>query len=534
MKKINVLYHYEFYVYETNIYLLISVSNTVKKLGNSQRPIEFFEKAVGEALEALGAVIKVNKEKRGGRFHIDDCKPFVDAVMKMKPFDGQSPEIIELHKESVLAHYEILRSLTDYIRPEDDPYVEHYQTPAILEILYELDPSFRESVEKFAAAIEANAQLVGDYVVKAFGGFWGPTCVVDFAFVPGSTSNLINQILLKLKIPLEHKKAILAAKSWGMNTSYGVRAAFREALVAGKTVSEALREEIDWLKKIYLEPTKAQAELMDKAGHKSFDVRKYMASYKDRMKAVVKKAVDAGVSYANIVVVPAYCVGDIGHHIAQSSYNMFKDDMVFGIVEAAFQTLESTLKKAIAERTLKNEWQLLSVATGTLAAAIEYILELDGFTAPMIIDLLYKRFWSYNNMYPGRGVAAELHNVDFMDTIFRGWRILWDTYPTGGPPKVAGVTIDLSPITKHEVVMNPQRYAYPGCAITVRTSALLRLADFPCFITSETVTATLVTNAIAFSPKRAAAPVRARKNCAVTAFMPSRCRYCQWYKAVPP
>jgi hypothetical protein len=257
-----------------------------------------------------------------------------------------------------------------------------------------------------------------------------------------------------------------------------------------------------------------------------------MSEYKERIKPIVKKALDAGVHYGNLVVIPAYCVGDIGHHIAQSAYNMFKDDVTFAIAEACYQVLESTLKKAIEEGTLKDEWQLAAVATGTLATAVEYILELDGFTAPMIIDLLYKRFWSYNNMYPNRGVAAELHNVDFMDTIFRGWRILWDTYPTGAPPKVGGVTIDLTPITKHDVIMNPQRYTYPGCAITVRASSLLRLADFPCFLTAEPVTAAISTNAIAFSPKSVFSPLRARKHCAATSLMPARCRDCQWFRAV--
>jgi len=497
-----------------------------------KRPVEFFKKAVEETLGPLGVVVSVNKEKRGGRFHIDDCKPFVDAVRKMEAFDGQSPEIITLHKESVIAHYEILRGLTDYIRPEDDPFVEHYQTPPILEILYDEDPKFRESVEKFVKAIEGNSALVGQYVARAYGGFWGPTCVVDFAFVPGSTSNIVNQILAKVDIPPDHKKTILAAKSWGMNTSYGIGAAFRAAVEAGKTLTEAVEAEIAQLKKVYLTPSLAQAELMDAAGHKSFDVRKYMSQYKERMKPFIKKAIDAGVHYGNIVVVPAYCVGDIGHHIAQSSYNMFKDDVVFAVAEACFQVLEATLKRGIDEGTLRDEWQLLSVSTGALATAVEYILEMDGFTAPMIIDLLYKRFWSYNNKYPNRSVAAELHNVDFMDTIHRGMRILWDTYPTGTAPKVMGVTIDLGPICKHDVLMNPQRYAYPGCAITVRASALLRLADFPCFITAEPVTATLVTNAVAFNPKSVIAPVRGRKHCAVTSLMPSRCSYCQWYRAI--
>lgn len=501
-------------------------------MSRTTRSTEFFEKAVDEATGGLGAVIQVNKAKRGGTFRLEDARPFVDAVDKMRAIDGQSEEILALHVKSVDAHYKILSGLTSTVRPEDDPFVEHYQTPGILEILYGEDPKFRESVEKFVASIEKHEALIGQYVVRCYGGFWGPTCVVDFAFVPGSTSNIVNQILAKTDIPVDHKKAILASKSWGMNTSYGIGAAFRGSLEAGKTVTEAVKDEIAELKKVYLTPTAAQAELMDDFGHKSFDVRKYMSQYKDAIKPTIKKGLDAGVHYGNLVVVPAYSVGDIAHHIAQSSYNMFKDDVTFAVAEGAFQVLDATLRKALRDKTLKDEWQILSASTGALATAIEYILELDGFTAPMIIDLLYKRFWSYNNKYPNRGAATELHNVDFSDTIFRGSKILWDTYPQGNAPKVAGVEVDLTPIHKHEVLMNPQRYAYPACAITVRTSSLLRLSDFPCFLTAEPVTAALSTNAIAFNPKGVFSPARVRKNCAATTMMPSRCSYCQWYKAV--
>ena len=65
---------------------------------------------------------------------------------------------------------------------------------------------------------------------------------------------------------------------------------------------------------------------MNKVGHTSFDVAKYIEAYKERIKPVIKKGLDAGSHYANLIVVPAYCVGDVGHHIAQSSYNMFKDE----------------------------------------------------------------------------------------------------------------------------------------------------------------------------------------------------------------
>ena len=211
-----------------------------------KRSREFFKKAVDETLGAVDAMISTIRVKRGKRFHIDDTKAFVEAVKNMKPVDGQSSEIIEMHKQSVVAHYETLRDLTDYIRPEDDPFVEHHQSPAILEILYGEDPSFRESVEKFAKGLDAFEDVISKYVVRAYGGFWGPTCVVDFAFIPGGTSNILNKVLARMDdIPLEHRQAILAAKSWGMNTSYGIGAAFREAIEDGKTASEAVKAEIE-------------------------------------------------------------------------------------------------------------------------------------------------------------------------------------------------------------------------------------------------------------------------------------------------
>jgi len=114
---------------------------------------ELYRKMIDETVGAAKAVLGVIKEKRGTQFKLTDCKPYVDAVNTMKPADGQKKEVIDLHVQSVNAHYEILKSLTDYIRPEDDPFVEHYQTPPILEILYELDPEFKKSMWKFIDAI---------------------------------------------------------------------------------------------------------------------------------------------------------------------------------------------------------------------------------------------------------------------------------------------------------------------------------------------------------------------------------------------
>jgi len=60
----------------------------------------------------------------------------------------------------------------------------------------------------------------------------------------------------------------------------------------------------------------------------------------------------------------------------------------------------------------------------------------------------------------------------------------------------------------------------------------MRLADYPCLITSEPVTATLMTNIIAMHKETHASPVRACKNCASACIVDFRHEYCQWKEAV--
>jgi len=507
-----------------------------------------YEKMVNEGVGAAKAVLGVIKKKRGGPFKIADCKPYVDAVNAMKPGDGQSKEIFDLHIQSVNAHYNILMGLTDTIRPEDDPFVEHYQTPPILEILYDEDPAFKKSMWKFIDAIGANKAFIGREAARRYGGMYGMTCVVDFAMSVGSVSNVVNCILTGLDIPDDHKKTILSSKSWGMNTSYGIGGAFRAAVEGGKTLAEAEQAEVDMLQFIYREPVAAQNKLMathnlgGHGPHSSFDTDKYMAQYKTRMKPFVLAALKAGVHEANIVTVPAYCVGDVGHHIAQSAFNMFKDDMVFAIYEAVTASLENTLKQGLKQDAYKSPYDVLAVATGAPACATAYVLWLDSFTVPMVVDLLNKRFYNYAAMHPGRGEADELHNVDFIDIVARGEKIL-DIKPIGGGGKIKGIKVDLSPIDNNEVIMNPQRYTYPACAITQRFAALMNLSDFPCFLTPEVVTATLMTNCIALAPDVPGSPVRGCKHCAVTTLIKrnvpyvkgigaGKKGYCQWDVAV--
>jgi hypothetical protein len=44
----------------------------------------------------------------------------------------------------------------------------------------------------------------------------------------------------------------------------------------------------------------------------------------------------------------------------------------------------------------------------------------------------------------------------------------------------------------------------------------MSMADFPCYLTPECTTATLMTNIIALNPKDPGSPLRACKDCAVT------------------
>ncbi len=495
-----------------------------------------YQKMVDEAMAAQMADIEVIRKRRGLRFHMKDARPYVEAVEKMTVGPKQSAAVINLHKESVKSHYKVLIGLTSHVREEDDPFVEHYQTPVILDILGEQDPAFKESMDLFADSIKKNEAIVGKEAARCYAGFYGPTCAVDFALMPGSTSNVVNQILAKTKLPADHKKTILAAKSWGMNTSYGIGDLFAKRIEAGDTLAEAGRKEVRQLQELYRDPIEAQAALMRRVHMTSFSPKRYMREYRKAMEPVVKAAIDDGVHYANIATIPAYCVGDVSHHISQSTFNMCKDDVILATIEAVTAVMKNTLDAAVPK--VKNPYQLLNVATGASATAAEYLLEMDGFNAPMIVDLLTKRFHNLVMLNPTRGAAAELHNCDFMDMIYRGWKILDSAGRARNgsgaalAPTVGGIPVDLSPIHANEVLMNPQRYAYPACAITVRASAMMRLADYPCLLTSEPVTATMMTNIIALNKGEPAAPVRACKNCATACLVGARHQYCQYKEAI--
>ncbi len=72
-------------------------------------------------------------------------------------------------------------------------------------------------MSKFIDAIATNEALVGREAVRRYGGFYGPTCVVDFAFCPGSTTSVVNEILKGVDIPTAHKKGYFVGQVVGGN-----------------------------------------------------------------------------------------------------------------------------------------------------------------------------------------------------------------------------------------------------------------------------------------------------------------------------
>lgn len=483
-----------------------------------------YEAMVSQAMAALKADVSNIKARAGTQFKLSDAKPYVNAVNGMKAVDGEMPEVIALHVDSVNAHYEILLDLTNdgAVRPEDDPFVEHYQTPPLLEILYEEQPDFRASVEKFIDAIPANRALIGRECARLYGGVYGPTCVVDFAPSPGSTANVVNRILKKLDIPKDHKKTILASKSFGMNTSYGLGAAFKGAVEGGKTLDEALDIEVAQLQKLYDTPSAAQTALMlghnlgGHGGHTSFDTAAYMSQYKDRMKPTIMAALNKGVHPANVLCIPAYCVGDVAHHNSQSMFNFAQDPIVMAIMEAHTAAFESTFNRGL-DQGFKNEYGPITLAVGAGATMMAYEFVLDYMPIPSVIELLVNRFHNMVLMNPNRDSAAELHNVDMIMSIHRGWNIL-KPKPLGKGGEVAGVKVDFGPIDTNDVLANIHRYTYPPCAITQRVGAMFKFSDFPCLLTSEPVTATMMTHAASLHPEVAMAPLPIDKDWGVTEY----------------
>ena len=70
------------------------------------------KKMIDEAMAAQKADIAVISENRYNDFKIVDAKPYADAVSNMTALDSQAESVINLHKDSVKNHFEILSSIS--------------------------------------------------------------------------------------------------------------------------------------------------------------------------------------------------------------------------------------------------------------------------------------------------------------------------------------------------------------------------------------------------------------------------------------
>jgi len=470
---------------------------------------EQFTKAIDESLALMHADIDILKKYRGQRFLIKDLKPYIKVVDSLKASGEQEEVVFRLHRESVRHHWSILSDLTDTIAYSDEPYTETIQTPAIMEILYEEDPAFRAFVERFIEKICISEAVISRECARKYSGFYGPVCAADFALTPGSTVNVLNQIIRGMTLSEKERyyaHTVLASKSWGMNTGYLFGWKYIDAVESGKSPSDAVKEETEMLKRIFDSPVESQNALMEEIGAFPFGVDRYQNRYMKGIRPAVEEALAKEVNYANIFSVAALAVGDIGHHLCQSTYDMYKDDYALEMLEGVVEAVENTTRKGI--ETYENIGQILDAATGTSAAAITYLLESEGFTAEMAADLLMKRFSNFIQKYPYRGVGVEFHNVDFMDVVHRGSRIIHQDKNKVNKT----IPVDYSPLIKRGLVRDYHGCIYPNCAINRNFSALMRFADHFCLLNIEPVSMAMMTNIVASDPKSSMSPVRGCKN----------------------
>ena len=175
-----------------------------------------------------------------------------------------------------------------------------------------------------------------------------------------------------------------------MNTSYGIGDVFAHAVEGGATLADAVKQEVAMIQSVYETPVAAQEKLMDSVGQSSFDCRKYMKDYRTKMSSAVRAALDEGVHYGKIAPsgLPRrrYRRPHLPVHLQHVQGRCDHGD-----IEAVTEVMDTALSTCRCPE-MKSEYDVLSVATGARCAiAAEYILELDGVNAIMVVDLPTKR-----------------------------------------------------------------------------------------------------------------------------------------------
>lgn len=211
-------------------------------------------KIVEEAISAQRVEMEVIKNKRGGRFTIDDVLPYVEAVNRMRAVSGQSASVIDLFIDSINAHFIALKDLAKSVQPEAEPLLERLQIPAVLEILYREDDAFRKSASIFIDAIKSSRML---NVVEAIRGLGDSIGRSQGPGLQALSSGSVNQVLKSMRITEmeeEHRSAHLTASSWLMDDLWGASDVFFKKVESGASLDEALDEGISALMRLSDQP----------------------------------------------------------------------------------------------------------------------------------------------------------------------------------------------------------------------------------------------------------------------------------------
>lgn len=503
---------------------------------------EICTKIVEEAISVQRAEIEVIKNKRGGGFTIDDAWPYVEAVNKMRAISGQSSSVIDLYVDSVNAHFKAIKDLAKTIPPEAEPFLERLQIPAVLEILYREDDSFRKSVEIFIKAVESSRMLFGIEAMSGLGGSVGRRQGSRGQILPPGSVKQVLKSMQNTEIQEEHRSALMAASSWLLDDLRGVGNVFFKKIESGAGLEEALDEEITQVKRLFEEPEKAQIDIADSQitdslspSPLSFDVGRYIEKYSSRVEDAVKEAMKDGVHYANILCISAFSVGSIST-LSQSTLNMAKDDLAMAVLEAVAGVTEASLRGS-ADR-FKSPDHPLVLAAGSAGCALEYMLEMDGFSVLDIIGLLRRRSTVDPPQRLISGGASDFYHLDFVDLIYNGWRYLDNTARKGKActarglpvPKVTWFDVDLSPLLDNDVLMNPQRYSNPASPCSARLSALMRLSDQPKLFNGAAISV-IMANLLSTQKENAVAPADIYRYYVMGRLMDSSSDYCQRAKS---
>src|SRR5208337_1542417 len=78
------------------------------------------EKIADEVLSIQKAWVDTVKKERGGRFKVSDWQPMLHVKESFFPCGKQSKDVFDLYSASAKAAYDVIGSLTDYVRPEDE------------------------------------------------------------------------------------------------------------------------------------------------------------------------------------------------------------------------------------------------------------------------------------------------------------------------------------------------------------------------------------------------------------------------------